>query len=202
MTAPTKTQPSLEQRRRAFVASLYRLGKDLDPPTSPARVARARRTLAQLRRLVTSPRYEPEAFAVVFDHNPPKTEEHVWMTVAGLFALNPRLPNGTEARQSLSAALGTLNRRQESDSGQKRLRQLLASTPDALPVHLRTTLQLLAGHSIPVDFDILMGDLVVLLNPAGDAGSAAKIRWQWARAFHRRPAQRDASTATETPDDN
>lgn len=178
----TEKQPVV-QRRGAFVGQLEQLARDL-ASEKEHRAQPARRKFAQLRRSLTGQRYEHEPMALLFEFDPPREEEEVWLTIAGLFALNPR-PG--EERLRLGAALGRLNVMRPGTTGQKRLRQLLAADANSLPQHLRSTLQLLASHNIAVDFRSLLNDAVTLLLPHRESEEKRrKVRWQWARDFHRR----------------
>ncbi|GAA4618676.1 type I-E CRISPR-associated protein Cse2/CasB [Saccharopolyspora hordei] len=170
-----------ERRRKAFVDHLGSLANDLTSGKKGDAQA-ARRKLAQLRRSVTGNRYENEALATVFECGPPQDEEHIWLFIAGLFALNPQ--NGSSGLP-LGTALRELDRQRVSSTAQKRLRQLLAADAHALPHHLRQSLQLLASHDIAVDFHALLDDAVTLMRRPRDEERARDVRWKWARDFHR-----------------
>ncbi|PRX43583.1 CRISPR type I-E-associated protein CasB/Cse2 [Prauserella shujinwangii] len=189
--------PPVHQRRQEFVKHLERLAHDLSSGTDH-RIRAARRTLAQLRRSATGQLDEHEALALVFEHHAPRQEERIWLTVAGLFALNPRIDGH---RLRLGAALGELERRQPRGTAQKRLRQLLAADTGALPQHLRTTLQLLANHDIRVDFYTLLDDAVTLLDPHHDEQRGRDIRWRWARDFHQRRNRKADNNASQENDE-
>lgn len=182
MSTP-KTQRTPTERHTAFINGLLRHGANLSSPDRNT-AAQARKVLAQLRRFATTGRYEPAAFEVVFDHEPPPREETVWLTVAGLFALNPHPPETGTARKPLGKALGMLKDTRYSDGAHRRLQQLTAGDIAALPQHLRTTLRLLSSHSIAVDFHTLLADLLTLLGPDSDTTQIKQIQWRWAREFH------------------
>lgn len=177
----TEDTPPLFQRRREFIEELERLSAQARSANKHV-ASPARRTLAQLRRTVTGQRHEHGALKVVFDHQPPRAEERIWLTVAGLFSLNPQADG---RRLSLGAALQRLDQQHPSDTAEKRLRQLLAADAHSLPQHLRSTLRLLASHDIPVDFHALLGDAIVLLGPDRDEDKAREVHWNWASDFHR-----------------
>ncbi|GGI97883.1 type I-E CRISPR-associated protein Cse2/CasB [Saccharopolyspora subtropica] len=177
----TTEKPPVHQRRRAFIDKLDRLARDLASGDKHL-VGQARRSFAQLRRSVSGQRYEHEAMSLIFEFDPPREEEQIWLTIAGLFALNPQT---SSAPLRLGAALRRLDQRRPGTTAQKRLRQLLAADANSLPQHLRSTLQLLASHDIVVDFRSLLDDAVTLLRPHRDEEQERNTRWRWARDFHR-----------------
>ncbi|GAB2679628.1 type I-E CRISPR-associated protein Cse2/CasB [Saccharopolyspora gloriosae] len=176
----TSEKPPVRERREQFIAQLEKLARTLAHDQSNA-ASQARRTLAQLRRSVSGQRHEHEALALIFEHDPPRAEEKIWLLVAGLFAFNPQ---PSRNRTPLGASLRQLDRKRSGSTAQKRLRQLLAADVNSLPHHLRSTLQLLAADDIPVNYRALLDDAVVLLRPDVDEERARDVRWRWARDFH------------------
>lgn len=185
----TVQTPRVHERRRVFVEQLDQLARDLISDDA-WRVQQARRVFAELRRSLGDRGYAPEATGLLFDFDPPREEERIWLAVAGMFALHPQISG---ERSRLGAALARLERQRPGGTAHKRLRQLLAADANALPQHLRSTIRLLAAHEIPVDFRALLEDLVVLLNPRHTEDDGRDVRWQWARDFHRH-ARKNAET--------
>lgn len=195
MTSTEK--PPVFQRRQAFIGTLESHARNL-ASGDKYQVQQARSTFALLRRSISGQRIEHEAMALVFEFEPPRDEERTWLTIAGLFALNPQ--TGAE-RLRLGAALRRLNRKRSQSTAQKRLRQLLAADENALPHQLRSVLQLLAGDDIPVDFRSLLDDAVTLLHPHRSEESARDVRWRWARDFHRYDENTDTDNASQEDDE-
>lgn len=190
MTIEALPSDALAQRRRAFVDYLYGLRTGLDS-TNPHRAAESRQALARLRRSFAGPRQEAEAYDVVFAHNPPQAEQEVWLLVAGLFALHP-LPRPRGARRSLGAAMSVLVQRR-GESVNRRFVQLVSVDKNGLPHYLRQTVQLLRTESVPLDYDQLLTDLVLVLRDNSRDDAAYRIRLGWARDFHIRPTPRASS---------
>lgn len=173
-------------RRRAFTNYLYRLHSGLSSPI-PQHVSESRQALARLRRGFSGPRQQAEAYNIVFAHDPPESEQEVWLLVAGLFALHPQ---PRRHARSLGASMGKLATLRGS-SVTRRFTQLLARDRDALAHQLRQTIRLLDTENVPVDYDQLLDDLVVLLGDRYRDDDAQRIRLRWAREYHR-PAPRES----------
>ncbi|MFF0146544.1 CRISPR system Cascade subunit CasB [Amycolatopsis sulphurea] len=168
----------LDERRAAFVKSLYGLQAGLDSRNTALRAA-CRRTLAGLRRGLTG---QPGIGAqdIVFRHDPPEGELDAWLLVAGLFATHP---NGVGGRRSLGASMFAL-REKRKDSATRRFEQLLLRDRGGLPHHLRQVIRLLASDGIAVNYAGLLDDLVILLGDGYRGESAHRVRLRWARDFH------------------
>ncbi|KOV83198.1 hypothetical protein ADL03_21265 [Nocardia sp. NRRL S-836] len=161
------------------------------------RVSQARQVLARLRRSFSGPRQQAEAYDIVFAHNPPESEQEVWLLVAGLFALHPQPRRNT---RSLGASMGKLAT-QRGASVNRRFTQLLARDRAALAHQLRQTIRLLDSEDVPVDYDELLTDLVTLLGDRYRDDEAQRIRLRWAREFHYRPAPRESTEDHDQPDE-
>ncbi|MER6543152.1 type I-E CRISPR-associated protein Cse2/CasB [Streptomyces sp. NPDC001250] len=189
----------LQQRRGDFVTHLYRLHHTMSSDNRHA-AAEARRTMARLRRYFAGPRQEADAYTTVFDFDPPETEQHIWLLVAGLYALHPQARHGEGNRPSIGTAMGQLAQ-DRGDSVQRRFTQLVSVETASLPHYLRQSVQLLATADIPVDYYRLLNELVDLLtdDPYGrNADRRQRIRLTWARDYHR--ANRPTPTITAEPD--
>ncbi|MEU8035581.1 type I-E CRISPR-associated protein Cse2/CasB [Streptosporangium sp. NPDC049078] len=189
--APSAPHDEVRERRRRFVGHLYGLHAKLESANAH-QVSEARRTLAQLRRSLTGPRHEADAYAVVFPFDPPQAEQQAWILVAGLFALNPR-PRSRTAPGSRS--LGTSMRAlvAERSSAERRFVQLLAVDRASLPHYLRQTVRLLGAEDIALDYYRLLDDVVTLMHERADPDRVHRVRLNWARDFHR-PAPSPAAT--------
>lgn len=185
------------QRRRTFVNYLYGLHAG-QGSVNPRRAAESRQALARLRRSFAGPRQEAEAYDVVFAQDPPQAEQEVWLLVAGLFALHPQpRPRGLP-RRSLGTAMHVLVQRR-GESVNRRFVQLLSVDRGSLPHYLRQAAQLLRTESVPLDYDQLLDDLLVLLHNSHGDGTAYRIRLGWARDFHLPPRTARPDTADEAP---
>ncbi|KAA2246402.1 type I-E CRISPR-associated protein Cse2/CasB [Solihabitans fulvus] len=183
---------ALGDRRRRFVSYLYGLHNGLGSGNTK-RASESRQALARLRRMFSGPRQEAEAYEYVFPHDPPQSEQEVWLLVGGLFALHPQSRRGPTRRSSLGGSMGELEATRGS-AATRRFTQLLGRDRDALAHHLRQTLRLLAANEISVDFDQLLQDLVVLLGDRYREDEAHRVRLRWAREFHRPPTSQAART--------
>ncbi|MER6717134.1 type I-E CRISPR-associated protein Cse2/CasB [Streptomyces sp. NPDC000877] len=209
-TTPKVTAPppnDTRQRRGDFVTHLYRLNRSISSDNRHA-AAEARRTLARLRRCFAGPRQEADAYSTVFDFDPPEAEQHIWLLVAGLFALHPQAqPQDTHGRASIGTAMGLLAQ-DRGDSVQRRFTQLVSVEAASLPHYLRQCVQLLATSAIPLDYHRLLDELVDLLidDPyQRNADRRQRIRLTWARDYHRasrphHPANAEAAPEQTTPD--
>ncbi|WP_394614507.1 type I-E CRISPR-associated protein Cse2/CasB [Lentzea sp. JNUCC 0626] len=187
---------SIVERRQAFTADLYRLNSALASPV-PHRVSEARQVLARLRRSFAGPRQQAEAYDFIFAHNPPEAEQEIWLLTAGLFALHPQPRRNT---RSLGASMGGLVS-VRGESVTRRFTQLIARDRTALAHQLRQVIRLLNSEKVPVDYDQLLGDLVVLLGDRYRGDEAQRIRLRWAREFHYRPGARESTEDSSTPAD-
>ncbi|MEU5693589.1 type I-E CRISPR-associated protein Cse2/CasB [Actinosynnema sp. NPDC020468] len=180
-------------RRKAFVDSLHQFESDARSKNRK-RAAEARQALARMRRIFSGPRQQAEALEYVFKHDPPQSEQDVWLLVAGLFALNPRQPRAGTHRRSMGASMGELKARTGA-AADRRFVQLLARDRDGLAHHLRQTVRLLASHDIRVDHHRLLGDLVVLLGESS-SDESHRVRLKWARDYHL-PVTRSTAPGTD-----
>ncbi|MET8139995.1 type I-E CRISPR-associated protein Cse2/CasB [Sphaerisporangium sp. NPDC005288] len=185
-------------RRRRLVGHLYGLHAKLESGNA-YQAAEARRTLAQLRRSLTGPQYEAEAYAAVFPFDPPQAEQQAWILVAGLYATHPR-PRPRSAPGKGSRSLGTSIRTlvAERPSAERRFLQLLAVDRTSLPYYLRQTVRLLSTADIPLDYDRLLDDVVTLMHKGADPERVHRVRLNWARDFHR-PAPSNAAPSPAAP---
>ncbi|MFC0107856.1 type I-E CRISPR-associated protein Cse2/CasB [Kibdelosporangium aridum] len=183
---------SITERRAAFINHLYGLHHALSSPI-PQRVSDARRILARLRRSITGPRQQAEAYDVVFAFDPPMSEQDTWLLVAGLFAVNPQPRSRTAGPRTLGASMRRLTELRGS-SADRRFIQLLSVERTALPHYLRQTVRLLSTENVPLDYRQLLDDLVTLLDARRSEDEAHRVRLNWARDFHRR-----ATTTRTTP---
>lgn len=184
--ATHESRDTVRQRRSDFITYLYRLHRDLISPNTHA-AAQARRTLATLRHCFARPRQEVEAYDVIFDFNPPESEQHIWLLAAGLFALHPQPQPETPHRNSLGGAMGHLAR-ERGDAVKRRFTQLVSVEPQALPHYLRQAVQLLRTGNVPMNFYRLLDELIELLadDPHGARSDhRQRIRLTWARDYHR-----------------
>jgi CRISPR system Cascade subunit CasB len=196
MTTPAPPTRTLAERRREFVAHLHSLHSGLSSP-NPRRVAECRQVLARLRRTFAGPRQQAEAYEVVFAHDPPESEQEVWLLVAGLFALHPQPRRRSREARSLGSSMGTLEQLRGSSTG-RRFTQLLVVDKPALHHYLRQTIRLLVTENVPVDYDQLLDDLIVLLSDRYREDEAHRVRLRWARDYHRRPAARPTEDSEQT----
>ncbi|WP_329348883.1 type I-E CRISPR-associated protein Cse2/CasB [Streptomyces sp. NBC_01261] len=188
---------SVRRRRGDFVTHLYGLHRTISSDNRHA-VAEARRVMARLRRCFAGPRQEADAYETVFDFDPPEAEQHVWLLVAGLFALHPqpRLEK-RHHRASIGTAMGILAH-DRGDSVRRRFTQLVSVEGPSLPHYLRQCVQLLSTAAVPLDYYRLLDELVELLtdDPYGrNTQRRQRIRLTWARDYHR--AGRPDGAATE-----
>ncbi|NJP30071.1 type I-E CRISPR-associated protein Cse2/CasB [Microbispora sp. SCL1-1] len=189
----------IRQRRRRFVNHLYGLHAKLESGRQ-YQSAEARRDLALLRRSLAGGRQEADAYAVVFPYDPPIEEQQAWLLVAGLFALHPQprprtSPGPSGAQRPPSRSIGVSMRRlvERRSSAERRFLQLLGVDRTALPHYLRQAVQLLHTENIPLDYDRLLDDVVILMSEHHDPERAHRVRLTWARDFHRQLRQTPAN---------
>lgn len=158
---------------------------------------RDRGALAALRRsLAFDPGTHPpampwvEPFAVT-DGTREAQRRALYLT-AGLFAAHPHHRPGAPLAQGLAV----VKLKRKSDSVERRFIALLGAGAEALPVHLRHAVSLLAADEVPCDFASLADDLARWLDPWQD-DARDRVRQRWARDFYRQLA---ASAGTEAPD--
>lgn len=170
----------MSDRNRRFISHLQALAE------------RDRGALAALRRSLG---FAPGTFAAAMPAVEPfvaQIEEReatrlALYMVAGLFAANPRQREG----RSLAQALAEVQARRASGSIERRFMALLAADADALPVHLRHLVSLLAAEEQAYDHAQLIADLSRWIDPWRD-GERDRVRQRWARDFYR-SAMSDAS---------
>lgn len=195
MSVPAGSQERDEarQRRGRFISHLYGLHGKLESGRAH-QVSEARRTLAQLRRSLSGPRAEAEAYATVFPFDPPQAEQQAWILVAGLFALHPQPRPGADFdRQSRSLGRSMRSLANERPSAERRFDQLIAVDQPSLPHYLRQAIRLLATENIALDYYRLLEDLVTLLDQRADPERIHRVRLNWARDFHRPPSSAPAA---------
>lgn len=142
--------------------------------------------MARLRRSLSSdPGVEPAVYPYIERFAAPDwgisdARRLALYVVAGLYALHPR-----HGRASFAQAFGTLARRRESSSLEKRFVALLGADAEGLPVHLRRVFSLLKAEELPVDYCQLLQDLSWWLNPRLEQSRRDALRQGWAREFYR-----------------
>ncbi|ANN17249.1 type I-E CRISPR-associated protein Cse2/CasB [Amycolatopsis orientalis] len=184
---------SVAERRDTFVKALYSLHAGASSGI-PKRQSECRQALARLRRSLTGSRQQTAAYEIVFRHDPPESEQEVWLLVAGLFATHPQ--PARRGHRSLGSSMRAL-REKRGDAAARRFEQLLGRERDVLPHHLRQIVRLLASDDIPVNYSSLLDDLVVLMGEGYRDNSAHRIRLRWARDFH----SPDYTATTASTDD-
>lgn len=172
------TEQDLAQRQRQFIAHLYQQAENLDSNTEYL-ARQARQCLAQLRRGVGKTYPAPAAYDLVLQHDPPPSQEEMWLLIAGLFALHP--VDGRGDTPTLGAALGQLH---GVGSTEARLRQLVTVNDDGLPHYLRQAVQLLSVHNIGLDYRRLLTDLCLLQHRRADE-QTHQVRLRWMRDYYR-----------------
>jgi len=177
-------------RRQSFVRHLYGLCYAVNSGNSQ-RAAEARRTLARLRRSFAGRAQEAEAYDVVFPHDPPIDEQDLWLLIAGLFALHPHTDNARG--RSIGGAMRLLETSRPSAA--RRFTQLLSVEPAALHHYLRQAVQLLRSSQVPIDYHVLLTDLVTMRE---SPDKAHEVRLRWARDYHRPNRRRSAAHPTPT----
>lgn len=165
---------------------------------------RNRGALAELRRsLGFAPGTYPAAFPSIEPFAAQGTtreaERQALYLAAGLYALHP----SHQAGSSLASVLAQVRQARNSDSIEKRFIALLSGDDEALPVHLRHAVALVAADGRGIDFELLLGDITVWLDP-WQTEPRDRIRQRWASDFYRTTAAGDsepestsASQATE-----
>lgn len=173
------------EARRNFVAALYRLYWALESPNNRGAPA-ARQKLAVLRRAFPGSRYESAGRGFVSEHGAPDSEVDAWQLVATLFALHSGPPPPRGYGRTFGAAMQRLTAGRHA-SAERRFTQLISVSPQSLPHHLRQAIQLLRADGIPVDYDRLLDDVVILLG--ANENRARSVRFAWVDDFYRRPAK-------------
>lgn len=181
--------------RRVYVKHLCGLEKALRSENRSA-AAEARRSLAHLRHGLVEGK-QHRAFMVAFRRGqPPDLEEaKIWLLLGGLFALHPLSWTNPPGPRSLGSSLGRLQKKLNSPRVERRLSALLAMDRDSLPYHLRQTIRLLSSHDVPVHYEQLLDDLIVLLGRNHRGDLASDVRLRWAREYH-------MPVSAETPQDS
>lgn len=155
--------------------------------------------MAELRRSLS---FEPGAHPKAFPYVEPfvAAEAHELSAgrrarylAAGLFALHPEDQDVTVAQ-----AFGRLWLKQEkSPAIEQRFIGLLECNHETLPQHLRQCIQLLKAHDLAVNYQQLLADLEIWLNPHIDPQWRDRIRQRWARDFYRTSAPAPDAAANE-----
>lgn len=154
--------------------------------------------LAALRRSLA---FEPGSYVPALPYIEPfvNSEWHVrdsrrraLYIVAGLFAQNP-----LQRDTSLSASLGKLHRKEESDSIEKRFLALLGADPENIHTYLRQIASLLHSHDLGCDYGKLFSDLSRWINPRLDPEWRDDIRQRWARDFYNTRQESESNTHAE-----
>ncbi|MDS1270530.1 type I-E CRISPR-associated protein Cse2/CasB [Lipingzhangella sp. LS1_29] len=194
-----QNQPSTAERRRSFIGALYRQSRNLRSRDKHL-AARARATLARLRRSLTDPHYLPEAYDLLAESDilayHPASQERPYLLVAGLFGVHPLPPQDDGERWRLGEALAHLG---EHPSAEARLRQLLNADFPTLEYRLRQCVQLLHSHNIPLDYRWLLEDLLEVHKCAAGSQEDYRVRLMWARSFKQRQYQLRNTTQQPTP---
>ena len=166
-----------DEKRRAFVEGLHRLHWEV-ASENPRLSGEARRTLARLRRSLSGPAQQVEAYEFVLAHDPPEHRQELWALFAGLFALHP-CGKDTSGR-SIGGAMRLLG--EEYVSAQRRFTHLLSLDKRHFRHYLRQAFQLLCAGDVAIDYHRLLTDLEGVYD-GGDR--AHKVRLQWARDYYR-----------------
>jgi CRISPR system Cascade subunit CasB len=199
VTADLRSTDTPLQRRKAFVNHLYGLHTRL-VSDNHHQAAEARQVLARLRRAFNGPRQEAEAYDVVFHYDPPEAEQETWLLLAALFALHPQPRTRDTHLRTLGAAMGALAKRR-GESVNRRFVQLVSVDWAALRHYLRQAVQLLRSDGIPLDYQRLLEDLLVLQRDPRGGQQAHRVRLAWTREFHlaQRPQRPTTSDETTVP---
>jgi CRISPR system Cascade subunit CasB len=132
-------------------------------------------------------------------HLPPEIEtEAPYYLVASLFALHPT-PKGGEKQEgeNLGRSLKRLPEHLRSESLEKRFQALLSSRPEQLPDRLRQVISLLRSQKIPVDYQILLSDLLSWTR------EGRPVQRRWARSFWGSPdAYHPSKTESSSTSEN
>ncbi len=190
------TDPTQRQR---YVRYLYGISAGTKA-ADKGRAAESRRLMARLRHSLLEGR-QIQAYGVVFrDHLPDSTaEQELWLLLGGLFALHPKQWEGAGPR-SIGASMGRLEKKRPG-AAERRFTHLLGRDRQTLPHHLRQVVRLLGAHDIPVDYDILLDDLGILLSDQHRGQRATQVRLKWARDFHMPMTATQTSGSDKSPTD-
>jgi CRISPR system Cascade subunit CasB len=160
--------------------------------------------LARLRHSFVEGR-QYQAYEIIYQHDPPQTdgsEPEIWLLVGGLFALHPlNWRSGGGGPRSFGASLGRLQKKLESPVVGRRLSQLLAKDKRALPHYLRQTIRLLSAHDVPVHYERLLDDLLVLLSKDHRGDQASRVRLKWAQEYHTLATAKTTKGSDQLPTD-
>lgn len=158
-----------------------------------------RAAMAELRRSLSfEPGAHPKAFPYVERFVAAEAHElsagrRARYLVAGLFALHPEDQDATVAQ-----AFGRLWLKQDkSPAIEQRFIGLLECDHQTLPQHLRQCIQLLKAHDFSVNYQQLLADLEIWLNPQVDSEWRDRIRQRWARDFYRTSTAAQDGAANE-----
>lgn len=149
---------------------------------------RDRATLAVLRNALRQPPGAyPPAFRLVYPHLPgglPPHRENPYFLVASLFALHRidwRRGEAPAYRRNLGASFGWLKHlgdaKANAEALDARFTALLDSDQDQLAPRLRSVITLLKRDDVPVDWELLLGDLLNWTQPD------RRVQRAWARSF-------------------
>lgn len=180
--------------RRAFLTGLRAANRDT-AAANRAVAGSARARLAVLRRGLAGPRQQADAYAAVYEFDPPEGEEHIWVLIGALFAQHPCDAEQDGRRTpSLSAALGRLagERAGGAAAVDRRFAQLVGVEDQSFAHHVRQAVHLLRGASIPVNYDTLLDDLLILLDSDPAPASAQRrqrVRLRWIADYNRAKAR-------------
>lgn len=164
-----RMEESMDQNIKNFAAYLNNLIRPEDPDL--AALANLRRTLNP------EPRAWIGAMPYLAKYWPEKERDaFVYATVAGLFASH-RLPSADYKNLGDSLAELWKKEGEPSPSLELRVKTLLESEVEELPGLIRSFFEILKTESIPVDYRILVRDLLNWSNPK------RKTQLSWAKSF-------------------
>lgn len=158
---------SLNERQKKFIGYLLTLAKEGKED---------RGALAELRSGLGK---QPGEMARVHKHVVPylpargRNDDRWYYLIATLFGAFPKHRKG----RSLGAAFRRL--KQKSDSMEARFVALLNAHPDDLDAHLRHVVRLLEAHEQPLDWFLLLDELLQWSAPDG------RVQLRWARDFYK-----------------
>ncbi|MFI7696736.1 type I-E CRISPR-associated protein Cse2/CasB [Nonomuraea sp. NPDC049655] len=190
-------------RRDAYITYLCGLENALRSDDR-RRVSEARRVLARLRQSFVEGR-QYQAYEIVFQNDPPQgdgSEPETWLLVGGLFSLHPLNWRSGGGARSFGASLGSLQKKLGSPVVDRRLTQLLAKDKQTLPHYLRQTIRLLSAHDIPVRYERLLSDLLVLLGRDHRGDRASRVRLTWAQEYYTLASAKPAKGQDQPPTDS
>jgi len=182
------------ERGHELVAYLLNLAQNRGRDTPEG--ASARQALAELRR---GANFHPGSRLPMVRHiarflgdRPDSWPDECFYMVAALFAIHqaPVLTASYEhlKDRGLGAALDAMLNKSDSrlshDNMEARLLALVNSGPATLPVHLRQAISLLSSAEVPLDWDMLLQDILDWRN------MRRKVQDRWLREFYGAPVGR------------